>query len=67
MVKTKTITFSFPHHDPNVQGGRLYRVERLTNSVDFAPRQLVTKKEVDELCSARDWTVTCIPNLESLS
>lgn len=35
-----------------------YRVERVTNSVEFDPGRIISKSEADELCSAKDWTVT---------
>jgi hypothetical protein len=58
-TKTKTITLTPSYHIENhesvVHG---YRVERCTNSLDYIPGTVITKREADALCLARDWTVT---------
>jgi hypothetical protein len=57
--KIKTITLAHPIPNPNDRENKnpLYRVNRLTDSTEFSPRQLLTKKQVDELCVADDWKV----------
>lgn len=63
-TKTKTVTLSYPHSDPNVVGGYHYRVERVSNSTEVAPGQFLSKQHVDELCAAKDWNVTVVPPKE---
>jgi hypothetical protein len=61
-MKLKTLKLSHPHvsqHSSNA-----YRVEMVTDSVELTPRQLLEKKQVDELCCAKDWRVTIIHNTE---
>lgn len=66
VTKTKSIKLSHPHHDPNSNPAdpkyqSRYRVEQVTNSVEFSPGQFLGKNEVDELCSSRGWTVNVTP------
>lgn len=67
-MKIKTITVSFPHFDDTFitpqerfSAPQVYRVEKVTDSTEFAPSLQLTKAQVDELCAARGWKVTIIP------
>jgi len=70
MSKQKTMTVSWPHLncDPNADAEilrrdpQVYRVDRVTNSVEFLPGQQLTKAEVADLCENGGWDVTCVPN-----
>ena len=57
-VKTIVLAYGVPH--PQKNGVFNYLVEKVTDSTDFAPRQILEKPEVDALCAARDWKVTII-------
>lgn len=66
-AKTKAITLSYPHYDltkdtvkERAEAPRVYRVERITNSIEFAPLSDLSSKQADELCASRDWQVTII-------
>lgn len=61
--KLKTISVTPGHRSLNDQPNDplRYRVERVTNSVEFDPGALITKTQVEELCSAKDWNVTISP------
>ncbi|HZP68351.1 MAG TPA: hypothetical protein VFB29_00275 [Pseudolabrys sp.] len=59
-MKTKTITVAHGIPSKDHVGVYDYRVEKVTDSVEFHPRQILTKKQVDELCSATGWKVTVI-------
>jgi hypothetical protein len=61
-LKTKTIKLSHPHVSRTSSDA--YRVEVVTDSVEYAPRQLLERKEVDSLCEAKDWKVTIIHHTE---
>lgn len=39
------------------QTRRVWKVTKVTNSVEFSPEQMLDKTTVDGLCAARDWTV----------
>lgn len=57
--KIKTIKLSYPH-DPLDAPDRRWWVLQVTDSTEFAPRTYLSKAEVDELCSAKDWKVTVV-------
>lgn len=61
-MKIKTITLSYPHSDPEDETRRnfRFRVERITDSVEFGPGDFLKKKQVDELCASAQWKVTSI-------
>lgn len=52
--KIKTITLS---KDPSETA---YRVERITDSIDFTPGTFVEAAIVQGLCDAEDWKVTVV-------
>lgn len=62
-MKIRTLTVSFGHPDPHdaLNASPLFRVERVTDSVEFVPGQMLSKKEVDVLCASQAWKVTTIP------
>jgi hypothetical protein len=60
-MKTKTITLSFLDAYAPFQGKPAWRVERLTDSVAYAPGQMLQKHEVDALCGSSQWKVTVQP------
>jgi hypothetical protein len=62
--KLKTVTLTYPYPNPNQQGVFDYRVEKVGNSVDLVPYQMLTKAEVEVLCVAHNWTVIVIPSKE---
>lgn len=65
-MKTKSITVSSGWFIS--QGGLVtitregedYRVEKVQNSTEFRPTQMLTKAQVTELCEAKDWTVNIV-------
>lgn len=59
-AKIKTIILSFPHARVESADGKpwVYQIEKVTDSTEFGPGSFLEKKEVDELCAARDWKVT---------
>lgn len=59
--KPKTVTLSWGHPHPNIQGTYDYRVERLANSVEFHPGQILSRAEVEMLCDSPFWTVQILP------
>jgi hypothetical protein len=63
-MKTATIKVSHPHirriGNTNKVNENAYRVEQVTDSVEFAPGQLLDKEEVKELCSSSKWRVTIV-------
>lgn len=55
-TKMKTITLHYLGLDRD--GVRkTYSVHRVTDSVEFHPRQTLTEAQVKELCGAKDWRV----------
>lgn len=65
MLKMKTITLeTFEQLDPNPvretakTTRRVWRVLKVTDSIEFTPREILVKSQVDELCAAKDWKVT---------
>lgn len=39
-----------------------YQVKQLTNSTFYRVGQVLTRKEVNELCASNRWTVTIVEN-----
>lgn len=62
--KLMTVTLSYPHLNPDQQGVWDYRVEKVGNSTDLVPYQMLRKAEVETLCVAHNWTVIVIPHKE---
>jgi hypothetical protein len=64
-MKVKSITLSDMHSDPKSDSDaiedRLFRVERITDSVEYHTGQYLARKEVKRLCAERDWKVTIVP------
>lgn len=42
------------------QAALRYRVEQITDSIEYSPGQLLEKAEVESLCASRDWKVTVV-------
>jgi hypothetical protein len=62
-TKTKTITVKGPYDRLVGQTSKTeiaYRVERVTDSILYAPDQWLPRAEVETLCMAPDWKVTVI-------
>lgn len=68
-MKQKTITVSFPHllMGPKVDPRTLpekdrqsYRVVKVTDSIEYSPRQELTRLQVKELCEAGGWKVIVV-------
>lgn len=66
MSKIKTVTLTFPHRnvDPSfVPNGPfdpdryVYRITKVTDSVEYVPGNTLLKKEVDVLCESKSWKV----------
>jgi hypothetical protein len=60
-MKTKSITISGPWwkgSDEKVPTS--YRVEKITDSLSFAPNEMLNKVQVQDLCEAGDWKVTIV-------
>jgi hypothetical protein len=58
-TKTKTITVAYGWQIDSVQTGFL--IEKLTDSTEYYPGQVLTKPQVDSLCANRYWKVTIVP------
>lgn len=59
-TKQKTInliTWETLSLDAVAQMVRVWKVAKVTNSIEFSPEQMLQKSAVDELCRAKDWTV----------
>jgi hypothetical protein len=56
-VKTKSIKLSYPHG----KAPHKYMVERVTDTVEYHPGQLLDEKKVETLCGADRWKVTVVP------
>ena len=65
-MKQKQVTLSFPHGNLNSEKveDQFYRVEQVRNSTDPAVGKRLSKREVDDLCAARDWDVIIRPHKE---
>lgn len=64
--KVKTIKVSFPWTGKNTEPFKMetyeYKILQVTDSVEFYPGQMLCKKQVDELCGAKNWKVTVAPS-----
>ena len=62
MFKTKTITLEHGWSEPTDPTGKVfnYMVKKVTDSTEFAPRDILNKSQVDELCKSREWKVTIV-------
>jgi hypothetical protein len=62
-MKTKTITVTHcnkSEFDDSKRGYTSfvrYRVEQITDNIDYAPGQMLTPEVVAELCALEDWKV----------
>ncbi len=52
MTKIKTITLSAGW------SGDQFRVEKITDSIEYLPMAMINKADVETLCRSRDWKVT---------
>jgi hypothetical protein len=66
--KIRTITLSYPHYDNSksmplerTDAPRVYRVEKVTDSVEFAPSTQLSRVTVIELCASKLWKVIVVP------
>lgn len=61
-MKTRGITLSYPHQQPNTPDGKpyRYRVEKVQESVVYHPGDLLESKQVEELCEKDNWRVTVV-------
>ena len=56
-MKTKTIKLL----DNNRSSGKLhYKIEQITDSVEYRPGEWLDKATVEGLCNSADWKVTII-------
>jgi hypothetical protein len=60
-VKTKTVTVSAGWYNHADAAQRLYKVEKVTDSVELTPGEMLFKKQVEDLCCSREWKVTVVP------
>lgn len=58
--KIATITLRYIDVHAPFSGEPAWRVEKVTDSIDYHPGQTLTKSTVDGLCSSRWWKVTII-------
>jgi len=58
--KIKTITLTSGWTNNVVGECNHYRIERLTDTVEYTPGQLLHKNEVQSLCANRQWKVTIV-------
>lgn len=56
-TKTKTIKLQGPMVVLDAQGPH-YKIIQVTDTVEFGDKRYLSKKEVQELCEAKDWKVT---------
>lgn len=59
--KTKTINLSYPWADRDSNRVDLYRVEIITDSVEYQPHEMLKPATVEELCAHKDWRVVIKP------
>lgn len=65
--KVKRLTLSHGYHNCDVplpeqtQADLRYRVDKVVNSVEYYPGQMLTRKEVADLCDATSWEVNVVP------
>lgn len=52
-IKTMKLVCIWPD-----QNNSDYRVDQVTDSVEYRPGTFLTKKEVASLCDAKDWKIT---------
>lgn len=69
MAKIKTMTLEFPvpnfsrdfrptgPDDPNMD---VYRIKKVTDSIEYQPGRLLLKSEVEVLCRDESWKITAI-------
>jgi ribosomal protein S17 len=58
-IKTITVIPGYAHPDKlETKEGKGYKVNKVTDSVEFTPGDILTRKEVDELCQSKEWKVT---------
>src|SRR5262245_15338680 len=61
VMKIAKLTLSFPwfnHEHRSDKDRERYRVEKITNSVEFIPGEMLTKDQVAQLCKSDLWSVT---------
>jgi len=58
-ISTILVTSNWP--DRNSERSDLFRVESLTDSVEFMPHQFLTKAQVLDMCESKYWKVTIKP------
>lgn len=56
--KMKVVTLSYGWERGGV---RRYRIESITNSIDYHPRDFLTPDEVRTLCESEEWVVNILP------
>jgi hypothetical protein len=65
-MKTKTITLTkiqradFDGDQRKYVTYSVYRVEQVTNSIDYSPAEELRPQVVEELCKLDDWKVTIL-------
>lgn len=59
-MSMKTMKVAYVEHLIGAQGPH-YRVLVIKNSTAYHPGQLLSKTEVDELCTFNSWDVTVVP------
>lgn len=64
-MKVVNLSLSYPHpnagksyRDDRPETHYVYRVEQVTDSVEFVPNQVLTKDKVAELCQSKAFKVT---------
>ena len=62
MSRVRTLKVAHVEHVLEMQGPG-YKVLVIKNSVDYAPGQILTRTEVDELCKNGSWDVTVVPHV----
>ena len=66
--KIKTLRLTHGYWDESIRDlnernkmeNRTFKVEQVTDTVEFYPGQTLTKKEVDVLCASAQWKVTVV-------
>lgn len=59
-MATKHKTINLVIEPPFGRNTAPYRVVKIVNSVEYHPGDHLAKADVEELCSAKDWTVNII-------
>jgi hypothetical protein len=62
-IKTIILRAGFAHFDkPETKEGKGYQVQRVTDSIQYTPGDILTRRDVESLCESNQWKVTVEKN-----